>query len=129
MKSARKLSRGLLIAAAAALVLGAITAAFWPRPVLVDMGEVARGNLMVTIDEEGRTRVREAYIVSTPVAGRLLRVENHPGDAVIGGESVVAQMRPNSPAALDVRTREQARAAVDAAEAGLRVARADLNAA
>lgn len=129
MKSARKLSRGLLIVAAAGLVVAAIVAAFWPRPVLVDMGQVTRGDLMVTIDEEGRTRVRETYVVSTPVAGRLLRVENHPGDAVIGGESVVAQMRPNSPAALDVRTREQARAAVDAAEAALRVARSDLNAA
>jgi HlyD family secretion protein len=93
------------------------------------MGEVRRGPMMVTIDEEGRTRVDEAYVVSTPVVGWLLRIEVHPGDPVIRRETVVARMRPTSPAALDVRTREQARAAVSAAEAALRVAKADLNAA
>jgi HlyD family secretion protein len=56
-----------------------------------------------------------------------MRVAVHPGDPVIKGETVVAHMRPTIPAALDIRTREQARAAVDAAEAALRVARADLN--
>ena len=106
-----------------------MAAAFWPRPVMVDMGEVTQGPLSVTIDEEGRTRVRDAYVVSTPVAGRLQRVSVNPGDPVVRGETVVAHMRPTNPAALDVRTREQARAAVDAAEAVLRVARADLNAA
>ena len=96
---------------------------------MVDIGEVTRGPMQVTIDEEGRTRVAEAYVVSTPVAGRLLRVEVDPGDAVVRGETVVAHMLPSNPAALDVRTREQAPAAVQAAEAALRVARADLNAA
>ena len=56
-----------------------------------------------------------------------MRVEVEPGDAVVKGETVVAQMRPINPAALDIRTREQARAAVTAAEAALRVSKADLN--
>ncbi|WP_420857232.1 efflux RND transporter periplasmic adaptor subunit [Marivivens marinus] len=129
MARRRKLSRSFLTLLAAVAVGGALTAAFWPQPTLVDMGQVVRGDLQVTIDEEGRTRVREAYVVSTPVAGRLLRVQVHPGDQVTGGETVVAQMRPTNPAALDVRTREQAHAAVQAAEAALRVAQADLNAA
>ena len=129
MAQQRKLSRTLITLVAAGLVAAAVTAAFWPRPVLVDMGVVERGNLVVVIEEEGRTRVSEAYVVSTPVAGRLLRVQIHPGDAVLQGETVVAQMRPTNPAVLDVRTREQALAALDAAEAGLRVAKADLNAA
>jgi HlyD family secretion protein len=93
------------------------------------MGQVTRSNLMVLIEEEGRTRVSETYVVSTPVAGRLLRAQIHPGDAVLRGETVVAEMRPTNPIVLDVRTREQALAAVDAAQAGLRVAKADLNAA
>jgi HlyD family secretion protein len=84
---------------------------------------------MLTIDEEGRTRVREAFVVSTPIDGRLLRVEVHPGDPVERGATVVARMRPANPAALDVRTREQAMAAVEAAQAGLRVAEAALRAA
>ncbi|WP_193141436.1 MULTISPECIES: efflux RND transporter periplasmic adaptor subunit [unclassified Meridianimarinicoccus] len=129
MARARKRSRLVLTLITGLLIAGALAAAFWPRPVMVDLDEVTRGPMMVTIDEEGRTRVAEAYIVSTPVAGRLQRVEVDPGDPVIRGETVVAHMLPTNPAALDVRTREQALAAVQAAEAALRVARADLNAA
>ncbi len=95
----------------------------------MDLGGVNRGDLSVTIDEEGRTRVRETYTVSTPVAGRLLRVEMHAGDFVTQGKTVVAKMRPINPAVLDSRTREQALAAVDIAQASLRVAEANLNSA
>ena len=127
---ARKtLSRPFLIVGAIALVAGALALTFWPRATMVDIGEVNHGSMMVTIDEEGRTRVRNAYMVSTPVEGRLLRVTLEPGDEVTAGATVIARMRPRNPAALDVRTREQARAAVAAAEAALNVARADLEAA
>lgn len=129
MAKAKKRSRLVLTLITVALVAGALTAAFWPRPLLVDLGTVTRGPMQVTIDEEGRTRVAEAYVVSTPVAGRLLRVQVNPGDPVVRGKTVVAHMRPSNPSALDVRTREQALAAVQAAEAAMRVARADLNAA
>ena len=129
MARAKKRSRLILTSIVVLLIGGALTAAFWPRPAMVDLGEVTRGPMRVTIDEEGRTRVAEAYVVSTPVAGRLQRVQVDPGDPVVRGETVVAHMRPSNPAALDVRTREQAQAAVQAAEAALRVARADLNAA
>lgn len=129
MARARRRSRLILTLLAFALVAGALTAAFWPRPQLVDMGVVTQQAMQVTIDEEGRTRVRDAYVVSTPVAGRLLRVEVQPGAQVEARKTMVAQMRPTNPAALDIRTREQARAAVNAAEAVLRVSRADRNAA
>lgn len=129
MAKARKRSRMVLTIAAALLVAGALAVAFWPKPTMVDIGEVMRGTMQLTIDEEGRTRVRDAYVVSTPVAGQLQRVTVRPGDPVKRGETVVAHMRPINPAALDIRTREQAQAAVNAAEAALRVARADLNAA
>jgi HlyD family secretion protein len=128
MARAKKRSRLILTLVAGLLIGAALAAAFWPRAIMVDLGEVTRGPMMVTIDEEGRTRVAEAYVVSTPVTGRLLRVEVDPGDVVKRGETVVARMLPSNPAALDIRTREQAMAAVQAAEAGLRVARADLNA-
>ena len=124
---AKKKSRSTFTILAALLTVGALAYAFWPRATMVDIGKVTRGSMMVTIDEEGKTRVRDAYVVSTPVAGRLMRVEANPGDTVIKNETVVAQMRPTNPSALDIRTREQARAAVTAAEAALRVARADLN--
>lgn len=129
MARAKKRSRWAMTLVVLLGVAGALTAAFWPRPVLVDLGQVRLGGMMVTIDDEGRTRVSEPYVVSTPVAGRLQRVEVNPGDAVLRGQTVIAHMLPTNPAALDVRTREQAQAAVQAATAALRVARADLNAA
>ena len=125
----RKRSRLWMTIGAAALVALLLAWAFWPRAVPVDFGEVVRGEMMVTIDEEARTRVRDAYVVSAPIAGRLMRVEVEPGDEVVGGETIIARMLAAAPSALDLRTREQARAGVNAAEAGLRVARADLNSA
>ncbi|SEQ08988.1 efflux RND transporter periplasmic adaptor subunit [Thalassovita taeanensis] len=125
--AAKTHSRTALWIAAAALVVAALTYAFWPRPTLVDLGLVTQGPLRVTINEEGRTQVHEPYVVSTPITGRLMRLEVEPGDQVTAGETVVARMLPTSPTALDARTREQARASVTAAEAALRVAEADLN--
>ncbi|UWQ14254.1 HlyD family efflux transporter periplasmic adaptor subunit [Aliiroseovarius sp. M344] len=129
MAKAKRSSRLILTAATVLLVGGALAVAFWPKPTMVDIGEVTVKTLQLSIDEEGRTRVRNAYVVSTPVAGQLQRVTVQPGDPVVRGETVVAHMLPTNPAALDVRTREQALAAVNAAQAALRVARADLNAA
>lgn len=124
---ARKRSRMALTLGAAAVLGAALAFAFWPRAVMVDIGGVKRDRMIVTIDEEGRTRVRDAFVVSTPVAGRLLRVDVEPGDRVVSGESVVAQMLPTNPAALDARTLEEARADVAAAEAAVRLAQAELN--
>ena len=129
MARKKKHSRLYLTIGASAVICALLAAAFWPRPTMVDIGEVTRGEMIVTIDEEGRTRVSDAYVVSTPIAGRLRRVEVNPGDPVERGTTIVAHMLPTNPAALDIRTREQARAAVAAAGAALRVSRADLNAA
>ncbi len=129
MPNKKRRSRLVMTLSAAVLIGAALAAAFWPRAILVDIAEVRAGPMIVTINEEGRTQVREPYVVSSPVAGELQRVSVVPGEKVVGGETVVAQMRPANPSALDVRTREQALAAVTAAEAALRVAQADLNAA
>ncbi len=124
---ARKRSRSYLTVAAIVVLGGALAFAFWPQPTRVDIGTVTMGPMTVTIDEEGRTRVHDAYVVSTPVAGRLLRVDVEPGDRVERFETVVASMLPSNPIALDMRSREQARAGVAAAEAAVRLARAELN--
>jgi HlyD family secretion protein len=109
------------------LVGGALTAAFWPRPTMVDLGEVTRGPMM-TIDEEGRTRVADAYVVSTPVADGLQRVRSsrRSGGARRDGRGAHAAHQPGGARRAHPRAGE---AAVQAAEAALRVARADLNAA
>ena len=126
MAKNRKIPRTLLIGIAALAVILAVGWAFMPKPVEVDMGEVMRSDLTIMIEEEGRTKVRETYVVSTPVAGRLLRVDVNPGDAVEQSKTVVARMRPTEPVVLDSRTREQASALVDAATAALRLAEANL---
>lgn len=125
----KKLSRSVLITIAACLVCAALAFAFWPRATMVDLGQVSRGAMRLTVDEQGRTRVRDAYVISTPIDGRLLRVQVEPGDPVQQGVTVVAQMLPANPAALDIRTRGQALAAVEAAEAALHVAEANHEAA
>lgn len=128
MAAKRRRSRLYLTLAALLLVAAALAAAFWPRPALVDIADIRVAPMTVTIDEEGRTRVADPYVVSAPVGGELQRVTLEPGDTVAAG-AVVAEMHPARPAALDVRTREQAKAAVEAAQAALRVARSDLKAA
>ncbi|MCB1418663.1 MAG: RND transporter, partial [Notoacmeibacter sp.] len=109
---------------AAIAVAGAFWWAFRPRPVAVDMGEVTRGPLAVTIREDGRTRVREIYRVSAPVAGNVGRSLLEVGDPVKSGETVVATITPVEPAIIDERTRAEARARVDAARAAIAVAEA-----
>lgn len=122
----KKQSRSKLTIGAVALVVVALVYAFWPQPTLVDIGKVSRGSMILTIDEEARTRVRNAYTVSAPVSGRLLRVDAEPNDVVEQGVTIVARMLPSSPPTLDARQREQAKTAVQAAEATLGVERANL---
>jgi HlyD family secretion protein len=116
-------NRRVLLAALIIAVL--LTIALWPRPTEVDLSTVTKGELIVTIDEEGETRVRERFEVTSPVAGEVLRINLEPGDAVSGGKTVLAIVRPSAPTPLDARSRAEAQAAVQAAEATLGRARAE----
>jgi HlyD family secretion protein len=107
-----------------AVIGGLLLIAFWPTAVTVDVASVTRGALVVTVDEEGRTRVRDRFVVSAPVGGRVLRIELEPGDRVAAGD-IVARVRPEAPSLLDARTRAEAVAAVQSAEAALGRARAE----
>lgn len=109
------------------LVLVAVLA--WllrPQPVPVDIATIERGPLAVTVSDEGRTRVRDVFTLSTPVTGRMLRIQLEVGDPVVAGETVVAEIEPIDPGFLDERTEAQAHAAVRAAEAAERLAQAQL---
>jgi HlyD family secretion protein len=118
--------RNLVLAVIVALVAGALVYAFLPQPVPADLAEVSRGALRVTVDDEGRTRVKEVYVVSAPVAGRVLRIDRHVGDQVEAGETVLATIQPTAPTFLDLRGKRQAEATVHAAEAALQLAEAEL---
>jgi HlyD family secretion protein len=116
----------LLLWGSAALVVAAVAWSFRPQPVPVDMAVLERGNLRVTIDEEGMTRVRERYVVSAPVAGRLQRVELEPGDAVTARRTPLATFYPATPTLLDTRTRAETEARTKAAQAARDQARVTL---
>jgi HlyD family secretion protein len=102
----------------ALLVAGGLAWGFWPRPVPVDGARVERGPLTVTVEEEGRTRVKDRYVVSAPVAGYLRRVELEVGDPVEQGQ-VLASLDPMPSEVLDPRRRAQAEAQVASAKAAL----------
>jgi HlyD family secretion protein len=108
-----------------ALLAAALAYAFRAQPVPVDLAEVTRGPLMVTVDEEGETRVRDVFVLSAPVAGRARRIEVEAGDEVVAGETTVAEIEPVDPDLLDVRSESEARAAVRAANAARQLAAAE----
>jgi len=112
-----------VVGVAVVLVVAALVA--FPRSVEVEIAEVLVGPLEVTLDEEGETRVREPFVVSAPIAGRLERIELEAGDRVVAEETVIATLRPSAPVLLDARSREEARAGVEAAEAGVGRVRAE----
>jgi HlyD family secretion protein len=101
-------------------VVGGLGYAFWPEPVEVDLAKVERGSLQVTVDEDGKTRIREKYVVSAPLIGRLLRINMEAGDPVTAGKTLLATIEPRDPELLDARTVAQAEARVKAAEASLK---------
>jgi HlyD family secretion protein len=103
-----------------ALVVGGLGFAFWPEPVDVDLAKVERGSLQVTVDEDGKTRIREKYVVSAPLVGRLLRINMEAGDPVVAGKTLLATIEPRDPDLLDARAVAQAEARVKAAEATLK---------
>jgi HlyD family secretion protein len=112
-------------ALAAAMVAGLLLWAFMPRPVEVEIAAVTRGAFRKTVDEDGRTRVRDRYVVAAPVPGRLLRVELKAGAAVERG-MLVASIVPAPPAPLDERTEQEYRERAGAAAAGRLRATANL---
>lgn len=95
-------------------------------PVPVDLITVAEAPMQVTIDADGKTRIRNLYEVASPISGTALRAPVAVGQRVTAGETVVARVEPLSPSLLDARSRAQAEAAVAEARAALDVARTEL---
>ena len=120
----------------AGLALGVLVWFAWPAPLVVDIGIVSKGPMEVTIDDDGKTEVRHVYTVSAPIAGKVLRisqpagdegVSRHVGDQVTANETVVAVMQPTVPGFIDFRTREEAEAAVAAADGAVKYAESEVH--
>jgi HlyD family secretion protein len=121
----RALRRGLLVVLALAGVL-ALVLLLRPKPLPVDVVPVTSGPMTVTVAETGRARVKNRYVVSAPVAGRLARLGLSSGDAVAAGQPI-ARIAPASPPLLDARARELADAQLAAAIATSKQASAQLD--
>lgn len=103
------------------LIMVLLVWGFWPQPVMVEAISVQRAPLTVAIEEEGRTRVIDRYVISAPVDGVACRVQLNVGDRVEQGE-VLLGITPLESQVLDSRSRAQANAKVAAANSTLRVA-------
>ncbi|CAM8650813.1 AcrA Membrane-fusion protein [Comamonadaceae bacterium] len=118
----------LIFGALALLLVAGLAWAFWPSPPEVEVASVTRGRFERAVQEDGKTRVRERYIVSATVAGHLSRIQLVQGDSVARG-AAVASISPLAPALLDARSRAEQAARVGAAEAGVAQAQASVAAA
>jgi len=125
--------RRIVFIGIAVLALAGTAWALWPKPLAVDTAVIARRTIDVSVEEEGKSRVREVFTVSAPITGRLMRLGLHPGDNVVAGDTVIASIRPTQPVLLDARarlvaeaTRQAAAAAVDLAASQVRQAEAQL---
>ena len=107
------------------IVLAIVAMAMWPESIEVSAAKVEHGPMQVTLDEDGETRIRDKFVVSAPVAGRLQRIELEPGDTVVRGKTVVARLTTADAPLLDPRTRGEFEAATEAARAAVGQARAE----
>jgi HlyD family secretion protein len=105
--------------------LGAIVLAWLPDPVPVEIAQATRGRLSVTVDEDGRTRVKDRYVVSAPLLAKLSRIELEAGDPVAEGQPL-ARLVPLDPPMLDTRSRAQAVARVAGSAAAQRQAQVEV---
>ena len=121
-KAARRIVTVLVGLGLVALIIWAL----WPQPVPVDMAAIKKGPLEVTVEDEGVTRIREVYTVSSPIGGKMLRSPREVGDKVVANKTLVAEIEPAAPTFLDVRSQRVNEAAVEAAQAAVELANSQI---
>ena len=122
-----RLSIGRLLGILGAIaLLGGVIYGFMPRPIDVDFGKVSSGPLLVSVSEDGKTRIKEKYIVSMPFSGRIDRIMLDPGDQVTAGETSLITIQPGDPDPLNNRLEAEAQARLHAAESAVKRAQATL---
>jgi len=108
------------------LVLLSLIYAFWPRALAVDLDKAVIAPLMITVGDEGETRVVDVYVVSAPITGHLRRIDSTAGDRVVAGQTAIAEIEPATPELLDSRTDAEAQALLSAAASAEVLARSAL---
>lgn len=122
------IKKKIFIAVLALLVIGGVVWGFMPKPVSVEIAEARRGPMRVTVTEDGKTRVKDRYVISAPVDGYVRRIDLEVGDPVTAG-GVVARLEPLPSPVLDPRSLAEARARVRASQATLERARQEVDSA
>lgn len=122
----RRQRRGYLVWIALAALVALLAYAMRPKPIAVEVATVGRGALTVSVLEEGKTRIRNRYVVSPPLTGLLQRTPLRAGDPLEAGQTVVATLETQPSGFLDPRTRAQAEAAIAAAEAAVSLRQAEV---
>ena len=100
---------------------------FMPTPLDVQIVRPEIGSLQITVNDDGETRIRENYVISVSVAGKMLRVDLQEGDSVLAGETEIARIQPSDPSLLDARTRAEAEARVQVATAAYTHSRSEVD--
>jgi HlyD family secretion protein len=114
----------ILLGVGLAALAGVTAWALRARPVAVETAVVTQGVFEQSVSDDGKTRVRERFVIAAPLAGQLERVELEVGDPVKHGQ-IVAELTPTAPALQDARTQRELRERIGAAEAQLARARAE----
>ena len=128
LSSGKHFSRRLMQWLGGFFLLGLVTWGLLPKPIVIETEKVTRGTITVRVSEEGKTRVRNRYIVAAPVIGKMRRVLLKPGDEVTAGETILTTIDPIPAPLLDFRARAQAEAIVSMHEASRKQASASLEA-
>lgn len=113
--------RWLYVGGGTVALIAAIAWAFAPRPIQVEAASVTVGHFETAIEEDGKTRLHDQYVVSAPLAGLVRRIVLREGDPVAPG-AVVASMQPAQAPLLDERARREQQARLGAAQAQVRAA-------
>lgn len=128
-RTAKKRFRKLLPWLGVGVLVALIAFGMKGKPVEVETGAVTRSALTVRVSEEGKTRIRNRYVVSAPAAGKMRRVSLKAGDEVKAGETLLTAIEPVVSPLLDPRAKAQAEAMVATRDAAQRQAAESLEAA
>ena len=114
--------RRIVVSAVVVVLAAGLAYGFYPAPLELDVAPATRGPLRVTIEQEGRTRVVDRYVLAAPVAGYARRIRFDAGSAIEAG-ATVAELEPLRAPAPDARSRAEAEARVRAAASNAGAAR------
>ncbi len=121
--SAKRPARRWLPYLIGAAVLALIVLGLRPKPAQVETARAAYGPLRATVSEEGKTRIKQRYVVAAPVTGQLRRIPFKPGAEIAANMTVVATIDPLPASPLDARNRALAAARRESARTMLEKSR------